>query len=227
MKPLLNLTVIAMLILSAVNSSAQTFGIKGGLNMSTMLVKLDGDKLDDLNFKLIPGFHIGPTMEFLFSDMFSLQAELLFSSKGFKDNGTLTDENGNVIGMSDLKMNLYYLDIPLAAKAKIGFDRFMLFGIFGPSLGIGLVGKSKYELDGEKGTSTIKFGADEILRRLEVALTFGGGIEVNRFLFGLSYNLGLTNISNQDPGVIKQTNRVLSISIGYKFGKQRTDKSDV
>ncbi len=226
MKFLLNLTVTAMLILIAVNSSAQTFGIKGGLNLSNVFTKIEGDKFES-DMKMNPGFHIGPTMELDLSDMFSIQSGLILSTKGFKYNGTVTDEDGNLIGMSDLKMNLYYLDIPLAAKAKIGFDRFMLFGIFGSSLGIGLVGKSKYELDGEKGTSTIKFGADEILKRLEVALTFGGGIEVNRFLFGLSYNLGLTNTSNRDPGVIKQTNRVLSISIGYKFGKQRTDKSDV
>lgn len=49
-------------------SYTQTFGIKGGLNMATMLVKDDDDTWSD-DFKMNPGFHIGPTMEFPLSDM--------------------------------------------------------------------------------------------------------------------------------------------------------------
>ncbi len=214
-----------MLILFAVNSSAQTFGIKGGLNLSTHMFENDGDK-DYLDNSMKPSFHLGATMECQISNVFSFEAGILLSTKGNKvKNSTLLDYMG-VEETYKSKSNLYYIDIPFNAKATIELNGFNIYGAVGPYMGIGIQGKANFELGDETEIITIKFGQDEYLRRLEFGLTFGGGVEINRFLFGLSYNLGLTNLHHSND-YTKLKNRVLSMSVGYKFGKHRTDKSDL
>jgi hypothetical protein len=50
-------------------------------------------------------------------------------------------------------------------------------------------------------------------------LTFGAGVEINSVLIGLNYSLGLGNISpNTDNGNMIN-NRVLGLSVGYKFSR--------
>ncbi len=214
MRNLLRLCFVAIIILSTViNSSAQTFGIKGGLNLSNQLFKTNGEK-DDLNTKMNPRFHLGVTLEYPMNNLFSLESGILLSTKGSKINSTFSDEMG-VEESYKVKFNLYYIDIPFNAKATIELNGFDVYGTVGPYLGIGIRGKGKSEL-----TSTIKFGKDENLKRLEFGLAFGGGMEINRFLFGLGYNLGLTNISNNEYSQ-KIKNRVIQISAGYRFGKNR------
>ena len=212
------------LITFAANSSAQTFGIKGGLNLSNIVIKIDGDKLDS-ELKMNPGFHIGPIMELDLNKVFSIETGILLTTKGFRINSTLSDETGAEEPYK-VKSNLYYIDIPVNAKATIEFNGFDIYGSVGSYLGVGIKGKGEFELGDEKETSTIKFGSDENFKRLEFGLTFGGGVEINRFLFGLSYNLGLTNISNNEYSQ-KLKNRVIQISVGYRFGKRRSEKNDV
>ena len=123
------------------------------------------------------------------------------------------------------KVNLLYLDIPLSAKASFDLGGTKIYGVFGPYLGFGLSGKSKYEeaFDGETESDEedIKWGSDEDesdLKRLDFGLTMGAGVEINSIQIGLSYALGLANISPYTDGGSKINNRVLGLSVGYKFG---------
>jgi hypothetical protein len=51
----------------------------------------------------------------------------------------------------------------------------------------------------------------------------GSRAEINSFLIDLTYSLGLANISPCNNNRNKVNNRVLGISISYKFGrKQKT-----
>ncbi|MDP3359679.1 MAG: porin family protein [Lutibacter sp.] len=201
-----------MLLTLATESFAQQFGIKAGLNLSNMLMKDDDDTYSD-DFKMNPGFHIGPTMELPINETVSFETGLLLSTKGYKETFD---------GDTD-KYNLLYLDIPLTAKATIDIGGSKIYGIFGPYIGIGLSGKAKYEEDGESFEEDIKFGSDEDeddLKRLDYGLTIGAGMEFNAIQIGLSYGLGLANISTYTDGGAKISNRVLGISLGYKFGKK-------
>ncbi len=224
MRNILRLCFVAIIILSAaINSSAQTFGIKGGLNLSNTVIIIGGDKFDS-ELKINPGFHIGPTLELDLSNVFSIETGVLLTTKGFRVNSTRPDETG-VEEAYKVKSNLYYIDIPFNAKATIELNGYDVYGTVGPYLGIGIQGKGKLEFGDEIETSTIKFGKDENLKRLEFGLAFGGGMEINRFLFGLGYNLGLTNISNNEHSQ-KFKNRVIQISVGYRFGKRKAEKSE-
>ena len=207
-------------------SYAQTFRVKAGLNLSNALIKDDTRTYSD-DFNMNPGFHVGATVEFPITELFSFETGLLLSTKGFKSSSSYT------LG-SNLETNLFYIDIPLTAKASFDLGAVKIYGIFGPYIGIGLSGKTNIETTSSGDTKIreelVKWGLDEgdYLKRFDFGLTMGAGVEISSILIGLSYNLGLANVvsnnnsdlntaSNPDNN-LKINTRVLAISLGYKFG---------
>ena len=190
-----------------------------GLNLSNMLMKDDHYTSSD-HFKMNPGFHLGATAEIpIPNKMISFETGCLLSAKGYKHS----IKEGPMEGEG--KLDLLYFDIPLTAKASFIFGDAKIYGVFGPYLGIGLSGKwkSEWTYDGEIGSDErdIKWGSNEDrddLKRLDFGLTAGTGVEINIFKIGLSYGLGLANISPFTEGGSKRNNRLLSVSLGYKFG---------
>ena len=116
------------------------------------------------------------------------------------------------------------MDIPVTAKTSFDLGNTKIYGVFGPYLGIGLSGKTKLELeyDGEvvSKEEDVRWGSDEEadLKKMDFGLTVVAGIELNSFQMGLTYSLGLANISPYSENGYKISNRVLGISIGYKIG---------
>ena len=224
MKNLLKLLIVVIGFTMTTGSYAQTFGVKAGLNLSNMLVEDDDDTYSD-DFKVNPGFHVGATAEFPITELFSFETGLLLSTKGVK-----VSEEETFMGETvkyDQILNLIYLDIPLTAKASFDLGGARIYGVFGPYIGMGLSGKSKFEITAMGETETdeedIKWGSDEDeddLKRLDLGLTMGAGVEISSIQIGLSYGLGLANISTYTDGGSKISNRVLGISVGYKFGRK-------
>ena len=220
MKNLMKLSIVALLVTIGTASYAQIFGVKAGLNLSNFLIKNDNFHNDT---KMNPGFHFGPTIEIPIDEMFSFESGLLLSTKGMK-----ISEKENYMGSSIefiQKVNLYYLDIPLTAKATFDIGGSKIYGTFGPYVGMGLSGKSKteYTQNGENRTTEeeINFGSNEgedNFMRLDYGLTAGAGIELKSIQIGISYNLGLANIINYSDNENTIKNRVLGVSVGYKFG---------
>ena len=83
-------------------------GIKGGLNLSNLIV----DDVTDRNARV--GFHVGVYGQLFPSRAFTIQPEVNFSTKGNK----ITKE----VGMIDqeTKFNLSYIDVPVLAVFKLG-----------------------------------------------------------------------------------------------------------
>ena len=222
MKNLVKLFLVVIAITTATGELfAQKFGIKAGLNLSNMLIKDDIETLSD-DFKMNPGFHIGATAEFPLTEMFSFETGLLLSTKGFKTSEGETFEG--VTYMYKSKANLLYIDIPLTAKASFDLGGAKIYGVFGPYLGIGLSGKTKYEGNFNGETISVEeyidWGSDEEysdLKRMDFGLTVGAGVELNSIQIGLIYSLGLANISAYTYGGSEVKNRVLGISVGYRF----------
>ncbi len=204
----------------ASETAAQTFGIRAGLNLSNMLIKDDHYTSSD-HFKMNPGFHLGATAEIpIPNKMISFETGCLLSAKGYKLS--FNEGQFEVKG----KLDLLYFDIPLNAKASFDLGGAKIYGVFGPYLGIGLSGKWKSELtyDGDYNLyeRDIKWGSDEDrddLKRFDFGLTAGTGVGINAFNIGLSYGLGLANISPDTEGSTKQKNRLLSVSLGYRFSR--------
>lgn len=208
---------ILLISLFCIQANAQTFGLKAGLNLSNMLEKDDDDTYSN-DYKMNPGFHIGGIVDIPINDVLSFESGLLLSTKGFRYEDE--DMGFNV----KIKANLYYLDIPLTLKASHELSEGVkMFGAFGPYVGFGLSGnvKGTVEFQGNKETEEedVKWGSDEndSLRRLDMGLTFGGGVEINGIMLGISYDLGLANISTFQENGTTTKNRVLKFSIGCRL----------
>lgn len=207
--------VVIFIVTISSNVQAQTFGVKGGLNLANMLVK-DNDETYSDDFKSIAGFHVGVTADFPLTDLLSFEPNVLISSKGLK-----LEESADQFSLKNT-MNLTYLDIPLHLKATFGSENQSFFVLAGPYLGYGLSGKFKHEItfgnESEKGEEDITWGdGEDDLKRLDYGLSVGAGVGYNNFTVGASYDLGLANISNDSDDGFKTNHRVFRISLGYRF----------
>ena len=219
MKNLRKLLIAVALCLLSLLNLAQTFGIKGGLNLTKMHV---GDDYEISRLDILPEFHVGPTLELPVNELISVNTGFILSTKGFRDNETIGE--GDDAFQSDTKVIVYYVDIPITVKGMFTMSDKILYGYLGPYIGAGLNGKIKSETTSNGHTEIdeedVKFGSDadeDDIKRLDYGLTAGAGVEIKNALIELSYDLGIANISayTEDGSFIK--NRILKLSIGYQF----------
>jgi len=147
--------------LNELNAQASQFGVKGGLNFSSLI----GDINDNVKSRI--SFHIGLVVELAISDMLSVQPEILYSSQGYKFN--------NVIGIND------YINVPIVAKFY-PVERLSIE--IGPQLGILISSLEKDDnasVDVKEVYNTVDFGLD-----FGVGYKLDMGFNV-----GMRYNLGL------------------------------------
>lgn len=200
---------------------AQTFGVKVGLNMATLSAKDSLENYGEL-FDMKPGFHVGVTAEFQINEMLSFEPNVLLSTKGYKFK--IEEEFLGEVFKSESTVNLVYIDIPLPIKVKFG-EETKFYGAAGPYIGMGFGGKTteKYTVGSETETDEydIEWGSDaekHDFKSLDFGLTIGAGVELaSNITIGASYNLGLSNISSYTEGETQAKNRVLQVSLGYRF----------
>lgn len=207
--------------------SAQTYMVKAGLNLAKVHFTIE-DNVDinnQINFK--PGFYVGGAIDFPIKNNFSLESGLFLSNKGF--NANQSDFNGQ-ISKVDLTLDVVYLEIPVTAKATFNVGKSKIYGLFGPYAGIGLWGNQRISQSagGEKFTSESKvvWGSDEFesdVKRFDLGIMIGTGVEINKLQFGLTFSQGLSSIAPTNIDEIKTTNRVLMLSIGYRFGLKKAE----
>jgi hypothetical protein len=202
-------------------ANAQTIGIKGGLSLANQrhITYQDDDDTEQNHYSMNPGFHVGLTFDVHFNDFLSLEPGIILIQKGFKQDGESYDVSYSA------KANLYYLDVPLNFKVSYSIAKGVkLFGGIGPYIGFGLSGNML--VIGESGTekesvkTKIKWGNDEVnnhFKRLDWGITFVGGVEISSILIGISYDLGLYNVSPYQKLGNCRNNRILNISVGYRF----------
>jgi hypothetical protein len=223
MKNLSKVLFVFILLSMWTQAYAQNIIIRGGLNLSNMLMKDDDDTYSD-DFKLKPGFHAGVTTEIPMNENLFFETGLLLSSKGYKFNEseTYSGETYTYKGTA----SLLYLDIPLTAKAYFGTENLKMYGALGPYIGVGISGKSKTESDmmGETETEEedVKWGSgeDDDLKRLDYGIIAGAGIELNAIQVGAFYSFGLANISSNTEGGTKVSNKVIGITVGLRLNSK-------
>jgi hypothetical protein len=201
----------SLLLLINLNITAQTPGVKVGLNLSTIV----GERTSLL--KPRSDIHLGLLYEFKISDTFSFQPELIYSSQG----ATQLKEK-EIDAISYKSVFIYnYLNLPLLTKYyltnKINFE-------VGPQLGVLLSAKHKYDVvDGggyqDKRTFDIKSVKDVCL-----GISFGMSYLITKkFFLNTRYNRELFTHYDGDKGNgdsllnVLQINSVLQFSVGYLF----------
>lgn len=106
---------IALLAVSSIlnaQSSAISFGAKGGYTLSNM--KFFGEKLDAKSY-----FYAGILAEQPLSSQFAIQAELLYTKLGGKDSYSWTEQVGTEIvevGNMDFNYQFHQIQVPISIK---------------------------------------------------------------------------------------------------------------
>jgi hypothetical protein len=197
MKKISLLLIFSALLTSGLYAQGISGGLKGGLNLSDQ--KYSGYTLSP-NPDMRVGYHFGGFLSIMFSDAFGIQPELLFNSVGSK-----TDVAG-----TDLAWRFNYLTLPVMFK----YSPIPILNIHaGPQISTLLSAKAVSGDDSEK-LSNIK----------PVEFGVGVGLGLN-FPMGLTadvrYNVGLSDISDDDNDDSQINNNYLQLSVGYKlFGKK-------
>lgn len=172
------------------------FGIKAGVNIANT---------NDLNSNSLLGFIGGGFLTYHFTDIFSVQPEILFTMKGEKLEETIP---GYGIVHSDIRFN--YIEIPLVGK-------FTIPGIYNPNL--------------YAGPFFSVF--PENFERTDFGLAIGGGADFDitqfKIILDIRYSFSLkdaanitTTLSDFSGNIFYENsrdvkNRVFSIMIGISF----------
>lgn len=184
-----------LLILPFAGFGQTEFGIKGGLNLSDIVMTnyINPDVESDLRIKA--GTHAGVFVNGMVNDRIGMAAELIYSDKGVKGNNNI---------------HLHYITLPLLVQYELTDN---IFAEIGPEPGYMFSARS--ELGNESSTYNNK---------IDLALDAGFRFDTPKLVFGLRYCAGLFNVKEPldgyiPPGVdkVKYQNRVLQFSVGYKL----------
>lgn len=193
----------------AVWSQAAHFGIKGGLNYSSIV----GDLTDGLKFRF--SGHGGVFLEVDFYGKFKLQPEVLFSSQGFQYSTDLAaiQTRSSVGGENDFRTNvqLNFITIPFLGKFALN-ER--LDVEFGPQFGF-LLNQVIKNKDLDQNSSIERRSSISGDFQLDYGAAVGLGIKMNENLsFAPRFYIGLRNRLNGLEGV-QNYNVSMQVSLNY------------
>lgn len=193
-------TPIAVLLIaffiSASEASGQiAFGLKGGLNLSTLNVEDP-----ELAYDSRTGYHAGIFLRNRF-DKIGIQPELLLFTQSGKMSSSL---------FGTAQEHFTYLSIPVMLK---------FYPVAGLNLQVGP--QFGFLLDGERDyDSFLGSGSQDITdhyKKSDVSISLGGGYD---FGFGLGldvrYNIGVKDINNAANGEAVKS-RIFLVSLGWNF----------
>jgi hypothetical protein len=182
---ILQLTLVSALIVFGVSEQASAqwktrAGIKGGINASNLYV----DDVDDENARI--GFHVGFYGQMAPSEAITLQAELLFSTRGAEDHYS------DGVFEQEVKYNLNYIDLPLLVVFKVGESVEFHAGGYASYL----VG-ANISYDGDFANGEDEIDRDH-LKQYDLGLAGGVGVNFGAIQVGARYNYGLVELADSD-----------------------------
>ena len=188
MKKFLIAAVAALLATGAVSAQGWEFGFKAGLNVSSETIDQDS--------RPRPGINAGLVSEYVFSDKFGFQTELLYSQQGVR------------IRLEPVTMKLDYITLPLIAKFYWG--RASLDAGLQPGYMVNAMIVERYG----GYSDSMNIYDDPELNKFELSLCLGfsyiftSGIDIT-----VRSNLGITPIVDYSDS----RHSVAQFSVGYRF----------
>lgn len=176
-------------------TSQVKFGVEGGLNLSNMII-------DEYNVSSKPGFHVGPTVQFLLPvSELSVQSGIVYS----RYNSSVSAE---VIGGLNYETNVkqQQISVPIILQYSFSMGKASeLFAYAGPQIGVNIGSKETATNYGEWVANDVNFG-----------LNLGLGILVsNHIRLSAGYHLSCTK--DGEIWINKHTDA------GKQIGKSRTN----
>ncbi len=209
MKYKFSITILLIIFISASAYAQFTqFGAKTGVNFSNMTVDDSNDK------NLRTGFHAGIFGRMGISELFSIQPELIYTTKGF------TNSYDILIAQGEADVNLNYIEIPVNIVYHLSEDFSFQIGPYLGYLASANVSTSNevlnfFQIDTNDNIDRSNF------KPIDIGLTAGLGFTVEKFIFGFKYNLGLTNVAKDNiPAeqlIGNARNTVIQIYAGILF----------
>lgn len=202
-----------MLFIQMGTAQETRFGIKGGLNYSSIV----GDLTQGLKFRF--SGHGGIFLEVDFSEKFKLQPELLYSSQGFQFSTDLAEiQNGGVVADgNDLRTNvqLNFITVPILGKFALN-DKVDVE--FGPQFGFLLNQVTKIkDLDQAGSTNADRRSSISGEFQLDYGAAVGLGYKLTDNLsISPRFYIGLRNRLNALAGA-QNYNAAIQLSVNYLF----------
>lgn len=196
-------TVLALCLVGAPLSAqapSPQLGVHGGVSFATV----SGSDLP--NTKSLTTFLFGAHAEIPVSDAVSIQPELNYAGRGVE-----------VTGIEGGKIKVSYFQVPVLLRVNINTEsgkvRPHLYA--GPALGF--KGSCNVTVTGSSSSEPCDDVVD--LKGSDFSGVFGGGLDIGRVTIGARYDLGLTNITDNEDDNSK--NRALSIyaAVGFPLKK--------
>jgi hypothetical protein len=204
---LLTICLLAAALPAAAQDDRQVrFGVKGGVNLANLYI----DQVNDEKAKV--GLHAGLWMKAPLGEIFAIQPELLWSSKG-----TRIGSYQNIPFTQDgqVRFNLNYVELPVLASLTLGPVSIQagpyvayLFNANVKNLKEDLTTSGAVDLDRKDFNST------------DFGLAGGLALDIKGFQLGARYNYGLREIGKSDiAGQITRNakNSVAQVFVGIGF----------
>ncbi len=214
-KKFLSIILITLLGFVSTNVHGQEarFGLKGGLNLSSMTV----EGADDSN--LLPGFHAGAFARVMATDLIGLQPEVLFSTRGYK---AVYNESflGYPVADGTTKLNLDYIDVPLHVVFSIAEDfNFHVGPYFGFLVNADAVTDAEV-LDFINVDDVSEIDREEF-NTVDMGVSGGLGFTFDPVTVGFNYSLGLNRVAKEseamDALIGDAKNNNIQVYVGFLF----------
>ena len=166
-------------------------GMKIGYNSSTF----SGNNLPGKGVSDVPGFTLGGFASYEVSKKFSIQPEILLTTKGSRINTVGDIEQYNIF---------VYIEMPILAKYQLLKSKnFYMKGLCGPGISL-------------KALARNDVGDLDNIRGYDLGLIVGAEVCLGRFSFEVRYELGMLNFdTSSDDADLKNTS--LSFLFGIAF----------
>jgi len=202
---------LGMAIAASSLTFAQSFGIKGGMNVSS----LSNDAgLDDSKSKI--GFNAGIFLNAPISEEFSIQPEILYNNLGSK----VTQEYniGNTTYSTESALHLDYISVPVMFQYN-ATPAFYLEA--GPEFGFLVSARDKFKssTNGDSnGSETTSLDTDDF-NKFNFGVGLGAGYWITPNLgINARYVAGFTDVAKDRPsGTDAVKNNNFQVGLAYKF----------
>ena len=199
MKKITGLVLVILMTFVALPAKSQLkFGLKGGLNISTVHLNSDLLKADN-----VTGFQIGPMLETTIPLLgVGFDAAILYSQKGM-------DVKSSTGTSTDVKTD--YIDVPVNLKWKFGLPIVKAYLSAGPYVGFRVGGDKFWDVPGSV-VGQVK------AKNFSAGLNFGVGAElISHLQVGFNYGLGLTDNYSAQKVDLSAKNRGWSVTAAILF----------
>ncbi|MFM9989182.1 porin family protein [Flavobacterium sp.] len=163
------------------DSSKLKFGFKGGVNFSNLYT----EDVDSNN--VLTGFNAGIFAKLPITELFAIQPELLYTTKGAK----LTYNNSFVNGTSKFKLN--YIELPVLLVVNLT-NNFNIHA--GPYVSYLVDGKATNDSQGTLFDTENNL-SNEDYNKFDTGLSVGVGFDSDKIGFGVRYNYGLQKVGKE------------------------------